>query len=60
MEITLQDVGNVGAIASLVTAGVSLVIHMTIGRSLDRITKLLARHSHDADGKVRAPIVNGD
>ncbi len=46
----------------LVFAGFAVVVRVTVYRPLadkiDRGNRLLARHTHDEDGEVTAPIVN--
>ncbi len=44
-------------------AGFAWVVRVTVtkplGEKIDRGQRLLARHTHDEDGTVSAPIVNG-
>lgn len=60
LEVTLQDATNIVAISGIVIGGNAALQKVMFGNRLDRILKLLAKHEHDDDGKVVAPIVNGD
>ncbi len=59
VAIVTGTLTSFGLVVGVLAAVVRFTVYRPLAEKIDRGNRLLARHTHDEDGEVVAPIVNG-
>ena len=59
VAIVASTVTSTGVIFAGLVAVIRMTVYRPLADKLDRMNRLLGSHTHDEDGDVVAPIVNG-